>query len=133
MSEPITHPEGNVVPLRFKTKAAAVAQLNKIKDISAKIDGRVTMNLPAGTALYRVSQKFCKTGGYATERDRLVAEMQLEDMTFEAFCFMLKKEVDEEVVTDKLIGFIRACYDAGMTTYSRYIKNIVWETYGRIA
>ncbi len=44
----VTHPEGNIVPLRFTSKAAAeaaVKQLNKIKGLSAKVEGRVTKNL----------------------------------------------------------------------------------------
>jgi hypothetical protein len=69
-----------------------------------------------------------------TERERLVSIQKLEDMTFESFVYMVEREVDEKVTTTiYLRSFMLACYDAGHTTFSRYIHGAIWEYYGRVA
>ena len=66
-----------------------------------------------------------------TKREQLVAKYLLENMTFEGFCFIVEKEVNEKI-HQRQMSEIRRFYDLGLNTFSDVVRHYIWENYGRV-
>lgn len=52
------------------------------------------------------------------DRQRLVHDFWLEDMTFEAFCFMVEREIGQPVNNKEQL---KSFYNSGMSTYAEIV------------
>ncbi len=68
-----------------------------------------------------------------TMREELVAQDALENMTFEAFCFIVERETGESVAPEALQFEMSMFYHQGRNTYAPAIRDAVWNHWGRIS